>query len=149
MEQTFQFTLHDKDAGSAMRATRDHDVIRTWALRMQAQPATGQATSSGPATVDVHDGGSGLRFNFPGASRFRAIDWDEWFTHFDRHHLVFVYSDSLNTRLASRAYELWQRRGASDGHDLEDWFSAERQLRDESIMAETDARYRIVKDEQG
>jgi hypothetical protein len=46
--------------------TRDHDVIREWAVKRQAVPATGEATASGPATVDVKDGGAGVRFNFPG-----------------------------------------------------------------------------------
>jgi hypothetical protein len=31
-------------------------------------------------------------------------------------------------RLASRAYELYQARGGSDGMDLEDWLAAEREL---------------------
>ena len=37
-------------------ATRDPDVIRAWAARHGAEPATGEATSSGPATVQVNDG---------------------------------------------------------------------------------------------
>jgi hypothetical protein len=84
-------------------ATRDHELIRKWALRHQAEPATGERTSSGDATVTVTDGGAGIRFNFPAAGRFRPITWDEWFENFETHELVFVYErdtpgHSLNNR---------------------------------------------------
>ena len=72
-------------------ATRDHQLIRRWAERRQALPATGEATESGPATLSVNDGGTGIRFNFPGLSRFRPIEWDEWFRNFEQYSLVFVY----------------------------------------------------------
>src|SRR5687767_15807692 len=36
----------------------DHDTIQRWAARHSAVPATGEATVSGPATVDVNDGRS-------------------------------------------------------------------------------------------
>ena len=75
--------------------TRDHDVIRRWAEERQAEPATGEATVSGPATVQVNDGGAGIRFNFPGAGPFRPISWDEWFANFDRHECAFVYDTGL------------------------------------------------------
>lgn len=74
-------------------ATCTHSVIRAWAEKRQAEPATGEATSSGAASVDVNDGGSGIRFNFPGFSRFRPITWDEWFGNFDAHALTFVFDD--------------------------------------------------------
>jgi hypothetical protein len=75
-------------------ATRDHEVVRRWAAHRQAKPATGEATRSGPATINVNDGGAGIRFNFPGVSpQFRAIRWEEWFDAFDQHQLVFVYEN--------------------------------------------------------
>ncbi len=111
-------------AGRRAIATCDHDVIRQWAARHQAEPATGEATASGPATVDVHDGGAGIRFNFPGFGRFRPITWEEWFDNLDRHHLTFVYEEEI----ADRAYAIWQARGCGHGHDYHDWFEAERQL---------------------
>jgi hypothetical protein len=119
--------------------TDDHEVIRRWAARRRAEPATGQATASGPATIDVNDGGAGIRFNFPGVQRFRPISWDEWFENFDKHELLFVYEEEV----ADRAYELWQARDAEHGRDLEDWFEAEGQLRGPSSTAS--GRYRIVK----
>jgi hypothetical protein len=105
-------------------ATRDHEEIRRWGARHRAEPATGEATRSGAGTVDVRDGGAGIRLNFPGIGRFRPITWDEWFEHFDRHHLMFVYEEEI----ADRAYAVWQARGGGHGHDRRDWFEAERQL---------------------
>ena len=106
-------------------ATRDHDIIRAWAARHGAEPATGEATQSGPATVSVNDGGVGIRFNFPGIGRFRPISWSEWLEHFDRNRLTFVYAEEV----ADRAYALWQSRGGEHGHDREDWLAAEHELR--------------------
>ena len=125
--------------GARAILTEDHDVIRRWAARRSAEPATGEATASGPATIDVNDGGAGIRFNFPGVQRFRPISWDEWFEHFDKHDLLFVYEEEV----ADRAYELWQARDGEPGRELEDWFEAERQLRGPSGTAI--GRYRIIK----
>jgi hypothetical protein len=105
-------------------ATRDHEEIRRWGVRHRAEPATGEVTRSGPASVDVRDGGAGIRLNFPAAGRFRPITWDEWFENFDRHHLMFVYEEEL----ADRAYAIWHARGGGHGDDRRDWFEAERQL---------------------
>ena len=55
------------------------------------EPATGEDTYSGPATVDVQDGGVGIRFNFPAVGKFRSISWDEWFSNFRQFDLLFVY----------------------------------------------------------
>lgn len=133
-------TLIDSDAATGVRSvvTRDHGEIRRWAERHQAQPATGEATPSGPATIDLNDGGAGIRFNFPGTSRFRQISWEEWFDNFDRHNLVFVHEQDV----AHRAYELWQSRGGDHGGDLADWFEAERQLK--PLGGSPGTRYRIV-----
>ena len=121
-------------------ATRDHDIIRAWAARHGAEPATGEATATGPATAArVNDGGVGIRFNFPGFGRFRSIEWAEWFEHFDRNSLVFLYEEDV----ADRAYALWQSRGGEDGNDRRDWFEAEQQLRD--VPARPGTRYRFVR----
>jgi hypothetical protein len=77
-------------AGSIV-ATDDPQLIREWAEQHDAEPATGEATASGPATVNVQDGGAGVRFNFPAAAHFRPISWDEWFENFHRHELLFVF----------------------------------------------------------
>jgi len=83
-------------------ATRNHEVIKRWAAERQADPATGEATVSGPATVNVQDGGAGIRFNFPGAGPFRPIGWDEWFDNFDRHECAFVYENDPSAPLSAR-----------------------------------------------
>ena len=83
------------DSRDAVLSTRDHQVIREWARAVDAEPATGEATASGPAAaLKVVDGGTGLRFNFPGVSPFREISWEEWFEHFNGHDLTFVYDNA-------------------------------------------------------
>jgi hypothetical protein len=83
-------------------STRDHAVIRQWAASRDAQPATGEATRTGPQTVDVNDGDASIRFNFPGAAPFRSISWSEWFDHFDRHLLTFVFEHLGSQSLSNR-----------------------------------------------
>jgi hypothetical protein len=82
--------------------TRDHESIRRWATERRADPATGEETSSGPATFKVNDGGAGIRFNFPGVSVFRPIGWDEWLANFDRNQCAFVYDIDTSRPLNSR-----------------------------------------------
>jgi hypothetical protein len=90
--------------------TDDHEVIRKWAARHGAEPATGEATRSGPATRNVQDGGAGIRFNFPGAGAFRPITWEEWLEHFSQHDLVFVYEDDVPGRPPNNRYRLVSRQ---------------------------------------
>lgn len=82
--------------------TRDHEMIQRWAAQRQAEPATGEATISGPATHNVNDGGAGIRFNFPGAGVFRPISWEEWLTNFDVHQCAFVYEDDASRPPSNR-----------------------------------------------
>ena len=109
-----------KAEGVCSTAIRDHEAIRNWADWRHVEPATGEATPSGPATSMSMRGGAGIRFNFPGAARFRPISWDESFDHVDQHHLVFVYPEERPEAIAARAYELWQSQGSVDGHDRDD-----------------------------
>jgi hypothetical protein len=87
-------------------STRDHEVIRQWAQARRAEPATGEATASGPATVDVKDGGAGIRFNFPGQGMFRPIEWEEWFQNFDRHECAFVFDQNTPGVAPSNRYRI-------------------------------------------
>ena len=96
-------TEHEPDA---VMATDDHQLIREWAERRGAEPATGEPTQSGPGTVNVQDGGAGIRFNFPAAARFRPITWDEWFQNFTKHDLVFVYEEDVSGRPPSARFRL-------------------------------------------
>lgn len=82
--------------------TRDHEMIRRWAEERRAQPATGEATGTGPATASVNDGGAGIRFNFPGTSLFRPITWDEWLSNFNEHDCAFVYDHGESRPLSTR-----------------------------------------------
>jgi hypothetical protein len=132
-------TTHRVTESSAKKAiaTRDHGVIREWAERHQAQPATGIETKSGPATLHVTDGGAVVRFNFPAAAKFRPISWEEWFEIFDQHRLLFVYEEEIS----DRAHELSQARGGEPGHDREDWFNAKHQLEPAGASS---GRYRFI-----
>jgi hypothetical protein len=148
------FAEHDRFTGEAqpdppgvvIKRTRDHDAIRRWAARHDAAPATGEATASGPATVEVNDGGAGIRFNFPGFAPFRPISWGEWLANFDRYGLTFVYEDQDTTQIAARARELWHEHGSAPGRDKEDWYEAENDLRRAAGGRSPSARYRFVKD---
>jgi hypothetical protein len=90
------------NVSSDVAFTREHHVIRQWAEARHAEPATGEATPSGPQTVHVNDGGAGVRFNFPGAAAFRPISWEEWFQNFDQHHCVFVFDNHRSMPLSNR-----------------------------------------------
>ncbi len=105
-----------QSARTRILATRNADLIRQWAERRQATPATGEASGSGPATsVSVNDEGAGIRFNFPGLSPFRDITWAEWLEHFARHELVFVFEDTLSDGTMSNRYRM-VRATEWDGH---------------------------------
>lgn len=93
-------------ADSKTLVTRDRDVIQRWAAKRGAEPATGEATASGPATVRVDDGGAGVRFNFPGAGRLRPISWDEWFENFEKNDLRFVYEEKTAEGRQSSRYRV-------------------------------------------
>jgi hypothetical protein len=95
-----------EDADAKVLSTRDHEVIRRWAAKRQAEPATGEATMSGPATVDVKDGGAGIRFNFPGRGMYRPIPWEEWFENFDAHECAFVFDHESPGIPASSRYRI-------------------------------------------
>lgn len=98
-----------RHAAGTILATEDRQLIREWAARRGAEPATGQATPSGPATLNVQDGDAGIRFNFPGAGLFRPITWDEWFDDFERNELRFVYEFDPSSPPRSSRYRLVPR----------------------------------------
>ena len=102
------------DQATEVVFTRDHEVIKQWALKRRAEPATGEATATGPATVHVEDGGAGVRFNFPGLGTYRPISWDEWLENFDTHECAFVYDNDTTAPLSNR-YRIVK---AADWQDL-------------------------------
>jgi hypothetical protein len=95
-------SVDQTDSATKVVFTRDHDVIKRWATARHAEPATGEASDSGPATVNVNDGGAGIRFIFPGTSAFRPITWEEWLENFDSHHCAFVYDNESEEPVSSR-----------------------------------------------
>jgi hypothetical protein len=103
------------EPSSRVVSTRDHEVIKHWAAQRQAQPATGEATSSGPATVNVNDGGAGIRFNFPGSGSYRPISWEEWLSNFDHYLCAFVYETGAPQETLSNRYRIVR---AADWKDL-------------------------------
>jgi hypothetical protein len=89
------------------RATRDRTLIEAWARQRGAEPATGQESPSGSATsLSVNDGDAGIRFNFPGHGRYRPISWEEWFDHFDRYDLAFVFEEDEQGQPTSYRWRL-------------------------------------------
>ena len=45
-----------------------------------------------------------------------------------------------NTDIARRAFELYCARGCEDGHDVQDWLQAERELREATAALEIPSR---------
>jgi hypothetical protein len=131
--------------GVRTEATRDHADIRRWATKHKAEPATGEATPSGPAGRNVNDAGAGIRFNFPGFAPLRPISWEEWLDNFDQHELVFVYEEEDLDQVAERAHARWEARGMEAGLDREDWYQAERELQRNAGGGSPSVRYRLVK----
>lgn len=48
---------------------------------------------------------------------------------------VAIPSPVTESDIARRAFELYCERGREDGHDIDDWLSAERELRDASTSS--------------
>jgi hypothetical protein len=107
----------EQKSGEVM-ATQDPEVIRAWAARHQAEPATGEATSSGPGTLNVQDGGAGIRFNFPAASQFRPIVWEEWLENFTQYDLMFVYEADVPGQPLNNRYRIVPRKKLEERQKL-------------------------------
>lgn len=78
----------EEDREGQTLVTRDHDVIRQWAERRRAEPATVAGTEHG-------DHLGVLRFDFPGygGQSLEKVSWDEWFNTFDGRGLNFIYQE--------------------------------------------------------
>ena len=61
-------------------------------------------------------------FNFPGAARFRPIEWDEWFRNFSDHDLVFIFERDAPGATPSSRYRLVRMESLSHV-DLRDYVS--------------------------
>lgn len=64
-------------------STTNHETIRRWAEKRNADPARAGASDD-----------DGLRFSFPESDRFTVVSWDEFFATFEREGLAFVYQST-------------------------------------------------------
>lgn len=97
--------IHSPDEGEDHEgqslATRSHEVIRAWAEKRGAKPAT--------VPNSEHDGHVGvLRFDFPGygGGDLQEISWEEWFEPFDERELVFLYQEHKSDGTESNFFQL-------------------------------------------
>ncbi len=45
-----------------------------------------------------------------------------------RNNVAAPQASTSQDRIRERAFEIYERRGSKPGHDLQDWFRAERQI---------------------
>jgi hypothetical protein len=91
---------HEERKGRTL-ATRDHDVIKSWAQKRKATPATVPGTE--------HQGRPGvLRFDFPdyGGRDLEKISWEDWFKTFDSRRLVFLFQEHKRDGAESNFFRL-------------------------------------------
>ena len=82
-------------------ATRNHDVIKSWAQKRRAAPATVPGTE--------HGGRPGvLRLDFPdyGGRDLKKISWDDWFKTFDSRRLIFLFQEHRRDGAESNFFRL-------------------------------------------
>ncbi|MFL6121317.1 Rho termination factor N-terminal domain-containing protein [Actinophytocola sp.] len=99
--QEITSTDDDPERPGRSLVTTDHDVIRQWAEKRDAAPATVPGTE--------HDDHLGvLRFDFPGygGDTLRHVDWDEWFATFDQRRLNFIYQEERSDGSPSNFFRL-------------------------------------------
>jgi hypothetical protein len=81
----------EPDRDGQTLATRSPEVIRDWAERRDAVPATATRGPDGePRTLRFDFGGEGGNGR---SSRLEQIEWDEWLGVFERRKLVFLYQE--------------------------------------------------------
>ncbi len=90
-----------EDRSGQTLVTRDHEVVRQWAERRGATPATVEGTEHG-------DHLGVLRFDFPGygGQSLRKVSWDEWFATFDARGLNFLYQEHKSDGSESNFFRL-------------------------------------------
>ena len=90
---------HEDRPGQTL-ATREPEVIRTWAQARRAKPATvGSQEGARPRT---------LRFDFPGfgGQRLQPVEWDAWMKTFQDRDLVFLYQEHRRSGEDSNFFRL-------------------------------------------
>lgn len=99
--QEITSTDDDPERPGRSLVTTSHDVIREWAEKRDAVPATVPGTE--------HDDHLGvLRFDFPGygGDDLRQVTWDEWFDTFDQRRLNFIYQEERSDGSPSNFFRL-------------------------------------------
>jgi len=80
--------------------TIDHEVIRQWAARTGARPATVEGDERAwPLYLDTGPPGTGVV----------EIGWDRFFGEFERAELAFIYAEDAPGGLPEDFYELMRR----------------------------------------
>ncbi len=85
---------------SQATSTIDHDTIRTWAEERNGHPAR------------VKDSGEGgiLRIDFePPEDSLEEIEWEEFFSVFEKRNLAFLYQEKTDEGSVSRFNKLVHR----------------------------------------
>ena len=59
------------------------------------------------------------------SSAHRGVDWSPSY----RVRPGLAQAFPMKKRIEARAYELYLQRGCEDGHDVEDWLTAEKELK--------------------
>lgn len=82
-------------------ATKNPDVIKSWAERREAAPATVPGTEHG-------DHLGVLRFDFPGygGQELKHVDWDQWLNTFKSRNLTFIYQEEKSDGKQSNFFQL-------------------------------------------
>ncbi|MCE6995463.1 hypothetical protein LZG04_11700 [Saccharothrix sp. S26] len=85
--------------GRRSLVTTSHEVIRKWAERRNARPATLPGGGDRPEV---------LRLDLPGygSRNLRHIEWDEWFAAFDARQLRFSYQEQRSDGSPSNFFRL-------------------------------------------
>lgn len=83
------------------KTTTDHRTIRQWT----------EERSGHPAMVDTRGEGGILRIDFAEPEEnLKRIDWDEFFTLFDRNRLAFLYQERTGDGAVSRFNKFVDRK---------------------------------------
>lgn len=95
--QEITSTGDDPERPGRSLVTTSHDVIREWAEKRGAKPATVPGTEHG-------DHLGVLRFDFPGygGQDLRYVEWDEWFGTFDKRGAELHLPGGAQRRLAEQ-----------------------------------------------
>ncbi len=89
---------------SAGKTTIDHEVIRKWAEKRKAVPASVEGTEHGEEDAGI------LRFDFkPTDAKLHPVDWDAFFDKFEESKLAFLYQEKTADGKVSRFHKFIRR----------------------------------------